>query len=254
MKVKDLLLVATISISLFSCGSGKSGNEGNEVVNTHEVTDSIGHKVGKGVAYAKIRIEEPDYISDICKKNFAMWLSTVLEMEKSSDKDAVHSLATTFTHMVSARHEKTMKESQKEFESLRIDEIYTSVDISKVYEDSEYITYIFNEDSFEGGPHGSHRYMGYTFKKSDLSLADLIKPEKVKEYRQAITDSLSVELGVKPSELMETLLIEDDCKQEGLVPLPAGGAYLLGDTLVFQYQQYEIAPYSYGLPCVKIRK
>ena len=251
--MKQFLIVAVAAITLLACGSGKRKEAADsEVVSTHEVSDSVGHKVGKGVAYATIRIDEPDYISEICKKNFAMWLSTVLEMEKASDKDAVHSLATTFTHLEAARYEKQMKENQAEFESLHIGELFTNVDIRKGYENDEYVTYILEENTYGGGPHGSHVYMGYTFKKIDLSLADLIQPEDVQKYRQAITDRLSDEMGIAPSELMETLLIEDDCKKEGLVPLPAGGAYLEHDSLVFQYQQYEIAPYSYGMPCVKL--
>ncbi len=252
MKVKDLLLTVIFSITVVSCGSDKKKAADSDLVETHEVTDSVGHKVGDAVAYAKIRIDEPDYISEICKKNFSMWLSTVLEMEKSSDKDAVHSLASTFTHVVAARHENSLKEMQTVMEEYHVDEFFTMVNISKSYESDEFITYIFDEESYEGGPHGSHINMGYTFKKSDLSLADLIKPEDVRKYRKAITDRLSGVLNIAPSSLMETLFIEDDCKKEGLVPLPAGGAFLEDDSLVFQYQQYEIVPYSYGLPCVKL--
>ena len=80
----------------------------------------------------------------------------------------------------------------------------------------------------------------------------MLDKSKTKAYREAITSQLAEQMNMSQEQLMDFLLIEDDCKKEGLVPLPANGAYLDGDTLVFQYQEYEIAPYSPGMPCARI--
>ena len=50
-------------------------------------------------------------------------------------------------------------------------------------------------------------------------------------------------------DLKECLILND---YEDKVPLPKNPPYLKGDTLMFVYQQYEIAAYAYGLPVAAI--
>ena len=63
-----------------------------------------------------------------------------------------------------------------------------------------------------------------------------------------VTEELGHTL-VDDPENLRGLLFEDAVDKSGKVKLPAHGAYLIDDTLVFQYQEYEIVP---GKPCVKI--
>ena len=234
MHIHKILIPAIAIIVCIACTTPKEPVEEFTKTNTEEVTDSMGHKLEGGMVYAKIAVDEPTGISDVCKKNFAMWLSTVLEIEKTSDKNAVHSLEKSFTQSMSSRLQKDFSENKDDSE------------------DTKHITFAVKQESYNGGVHGSHSYQGYTFDKTDFSLTDLLDKSKTKAYREAITSQLAEQMNMSQEQLMDFLLIEDDCKKEGLVPLPANGAYLDGDTLVFQYQEYEIAPYSSGMPCARI--
>ena len=86
-----------------------------------------------------------------------------------------------------------------------------------------------------------------------MSLADLISFDEIADYRRLITEELGKKLVRIPSKLFDLLIVDESCRSEGLVPLPANGAYLECDSLVFQYQEYEIAPYSAGMPCVRLK-
>lgn len=252
MHIHKILIPAIAIIVCIACTTPKEPVEEFTKTNTEEVTDSMGHKLEGGMVYAKITVDEPTGISDVCKKNFAMWLSTVLEIEKTSDKNAVHSLEKSFTQSMSSRLQKDFSENKDDFQRNGVNELYSITEVRKISEDTKHITFAVKQESYNGGVHGSHSYQGYTFDKTDFSLTDLLDKSKTKAYREAITSQLAEQMNMSQEQLMDFLLIEDDCKKEGLVPLPANGAYLDGDTLVFQYQEYEIAPYSSGMPCARI--
>ena len=241
-------------VGMMSCGGKKEEVKGPLAsdIRTELVSDSVGHKVGEGVAYATINIEAPVGITPLCKSNFAVWLSTVLDREMPSDSDPVKALERAWALTAAANNHRSYVNNQSELEHDGKTEVYTRVNIRKHYENSDYITYMMETNTYTGGIHGGHSKVGYTFNKTDMSLSDLISPDKVMEYRRAITEELGKKLVRNPSKLFDLLLVDESCRAQGLVPLPANGAYLEGDSLVFQYQEYEIAPYSAGMPCVKI--
>lgn len=250
----SIILAVLVAIWSQSCGSSSPKDDTSvTVVETKVVSDSAGYELEKGKVYAKIIIDEPTDVNNLCKNNFAMWISTVLEREKTSDKDAVHSLASAFIQTRAANLKNAFIEEQKFAESKQLKPFFTDVEIRKIYEDNTFITYLMEEETYSGGEHGMHLSVGYTFNKSDFSLSDLINPEDSDTYRQEITEELGRTLVDNPSNLMNLLQIDDKSKKEGLVPFPANGAYLENDSLVFKYQEYEITPYRYGIPCVKIK-
>lgn len=254
MNLKTILMAVLLAICSISCSSSSQKDDSHvTVVETKEVTDSAGYELDKGNVYAKIAIEEPCKVNDLCKNNFATWLSTVLEREKTSDKDAVRSLASAYIQTRAANLKNEFLEELKFVDNKQLESFFTEVEIRKIYEDNTFITYLMEEDTYSGGEHGMHLSVGYTFNKSDFSLSDLINPEDSDNYRKEITESLGNTLVSNPSKLMNILQIDDKSKKEGLVPLPANGAYLENDSLVFKYQEFEITPYKYGIPCVKIK-
>ena len=71
------------------------------------------------------------------------------------------------------------------------------------------------------------------------------------KIQQAITKELCKYFEVKNwNELKELLSLSDDLTE--VVPLPAAMPLIMGDSLVFDYQPYEIAPYAAGMPSAKI--
>jgi len=114
------------------------------------------------------------------------------------------------------------------------------------------ITFMKEDTIIGGDQNKSHLSVGYTFTKADFTLADLVDSADVDNYRRQITDYLGKTLVKHPNQLFDFLLIGEDCRSQGMVPLPANGAFLQDDSLVFIYQEYEIAPYKAGRPYVKL--
>ncbi len=253
MSIRFFIIAAVSAfLAACSCGGDDSKNVDFSKINTFVVSDSSGYEVGKGRAYAVINIAEPSGLSKLCKKNYAMWVSTVLQVDPTDDKNAVQSLATAFAQKEALRNQAYFIDNQNELEDRYISEIYTRVGIRKLYEDQQYITFMKEDTVVRGEVHKSHLAVGFTFNKEDFALADLLNTDDVKSYRKKITDQLQKSMGMSHDQLLDYLFLGDDCKKEGVVPLPANGPFLLADSLVFLYQEYEIAPYKAGMPCVKL--
>ena len=157
---------------LTNCGEKKTDEKLEQAsdIKTEVVSDSVGHKVGDGVAYATICIESPVGIPSLCLSNFAVWLSTVLEREMPSDSDPIKALERAWALTAAANNNRSYLNNRSDLEHDGVDEVYTRIDIRKQYENSDYITYMMETDTYTGGIHGGHSKVGYTFKKSDMSL------------------------------------------------------------------------------------
>ena len=246
------LSILSVFLAGCSCGGDDSKNADFSKINTFVVSDSSRYEVGKGSAYAVINIAEPSGLSELCKKNYAMWMSTVLQVEPTDDKNAIQSLATAFAQKEALRNQAYFIDNQNELEERYVREIFTRVGIRKLYEDKDYITFMKEDTVVRGEVHKAHLAVGFTFNKADFALAELLGKDDVKSYRKKITAQLEKSMGKTHEQLLDYLFLGDDCKKEGMVPLPANGPFLVDDSLVFLYQEYEIAPYKAGMPCVKL--
>jgi len=246
------LIYLSICLCGVSCGEKKEKSSEFPPVVTKTVSDSAGYEIdGHSKVYAKISIESPTGLDDLSMKNFSMWLSTVVERERSTDADAVSSLAKAFT-ATTAVNLKNKYDSMDKISKKKVNEMYVRVSVTKIYEDDDYVTYLFEEEEERGEGHPSRKSIGYTFNRIDFSLAELIKAGDEEKYGKAIAEELGNTLVSDPEKLMDVLLIDDKYKEKNIVPLPANGAYLVGDSLVFKYQEYEITSYNFGMPCVRI--
>lgn len=245
-------LLCALCLLLTACPGEQADEGGYFKINTFVVSDSNGYKVGKGVAYATVYIDDPSGLSELCKKNYAVWVSTILQVDPTDDKNAIKSLASAYTRTEALKNQAVFVNSQEELNTLLVREIFTKTGIRKVYEDKDFITFMKEDTVYKGDQNKFHLKVGYTFTKSDFTLAELLPVDSAATYRKAITEQLGKTLKKTPEQLLDYLLIEDDCRKEGLVPLPANGAFLEDDSLVFLYQEYEIAPYRAGILCVRL--
>ena len=246
------ILLCVACLELTACSGDKGPEGGFYKINTFVVSDSAGYKVGKGTAFATVFIDDPSGLSELCKKNYAMWVSTVLQVDPTSDKEAIKSLAAAYTRSEALKNQAAFINNKEELDAMLAREVYTKTGIRKIYEDKDYISFMKEDTVFRGDQSKANLSVGYTFTKTDFTLVDLVNPADVTEYRRQITEQLGKTLVKKPEQLLDYLLIEDDCRKQGMVPLPANGAFLQDDSLVFLYQEYEIAPYKAGRPCVKL--
>lgn len=246
------VLLSALCIALTACPGDKEPEGGFYKINTFVANDSAGYKVGKGTAFATVYIADPSGLSELCKKNYAMWLSTVLQVDPTSDKEAVKSLAAAYVRKEALKKQAEFINNREELEASLVREVFIRTGIRKIYEDKDYITFMKEDTIIGGDQNKSHLSVGYTFTKADFTLADLVDSADVDNYRRQITDHLGKTLVKHPSQLFDFLLIGEDCRSQGMVPLPANGAFLQDDSLVFIYQEYEIAPYKAGRPYVKL--
>ena len=121
----------------------------------------------------------------------------------------------------------------------------------KIYEDSKYVTYNTTIDLYFGGAHGSFGSFGSVISKSSgKALKQTVDSTMVKQLQPLIREGVIQYFNengfsdVNESNVFENLLLDGDSKE---IPLPAHAPIFTAQGVAFTYQQYEIAPYSYGL-------
>lgn len=99
-----------------------------------------------------------------------------------------------------------------------------------------------NHYEFTGGAHGNFFAMGYTF---DLNTGDLLTLDKIITQGSLLAISKICEKRIL--EIFEAESLSDAGMFEDYIDLTADqDFFLLSDALVFQFDPYEIAPYSMG--------
>ncbi|MBO4801565.1 MAG: DUF3298 domain-containing protein [Bacteroidaceae bacterium] len=129
-----------------------------------------------------------------------------------------------------------------------------------------YLTMSLGHEVYTGGAHGGYYAESVTFfrkdgRQLDWSFFDKEKrPELVellKKGLMAYFNDFEEDKVTTDSALFDHLLLFDDPdtpenELEYGLPLPATVPAVKGDNMLFIYQQYEIAAYALGLPCVSL--
>lgn len=120
----------------------------------------------------------------------------------------------------------------------------SDVEFMPLYESKHYTTLYHKGYEFWGGAHGSSVFFGQTFRKKDgrrigwevfhKDMNNLIRAG-LKQYFEVSTDE----------DLKDCLI---DIEYLELLPLPICPPLFTKEGIMFVYQQYEIAPYSAGMP------
>lgn len=118
-----------------------------------------------------------------------------------------------------------------------------------IAQNKKYITLSLSSYLYEGGAHGSTIIGQQTFRIEDgreLGWDSMFNMEKKHKVRELIKDGLMRYFAVKSGESLKDYLLIPE--QEYKIPFPVTPPVLLDDGVMFIYQQYEIAPYAFGLP------
>lgn len=126
--------------------------------------------------------------------------------------------------------------------------------IKKIEETEKYVVYLSQNYIFLGGAHGMVTGFGpMTFDlKTGKKITNFIDSKNLVKIQPLLREGLksyfaSNDKAITDKELKSRLLINSKT-----IPLPAYDAYPNEEGLVFTYQQYEIAPYSDGMPTFTI--
>ncbi len=127
----------------------------------------------------------------------------------------------------------------------------TEIQLSKIFENDQFVTYQYHNIGYSGGAHGWNLAYGQTFRKSDgrridysffqndkqFKLTQLVQQNIIKQYFEGDSSAFNNGLTLDPYETF---------------PLPVNPPYFTKDGVAFIYQQYEIAAYAIGMPSCDI--
>lgn len=115
-------------------------------------------------------------------------------------------------------------------------------DIKVVYDNSKIISFLNDYYWYGGGAHGDASQPGATFRVSDGMEFDSDMLPAFSAMKDKIKAGLAKYWNTSVANLNDYFFNSDS-----LAAYP-GSIYITGDGIVFQYDQYEIAPYSEGMP------
>lgn len=248
-----LCIFAAVLIALSSCaGKHSAGNSDFKTVNV-EKSDTL--RVGTCFAKAVVEGEYP--VADgVLSDSIVYWLASFTDIDTEVDdiRLSVSELpGKEYAEVVVTNY---LYDAETDFEAMPNEELQYELNMrfGMNYADKKFVTYFANIYKFYSGAHGCTDYVAQTFLAADghrLSASDIFadpdSPELIEIVCEALKDQYFAkkDQGKDPVDIAEILLV----KPENLT-LPSNPPYLVEDGVGLTYQQYEIAPYVYGLPSV----
>ncbi|MCM1451180.1 MAG: RsiV family protein [Clostridium sp.] len=203
---------------------------------------------GNMVSTVDIRVTAPDE-SSADYAAATKWIAARLGVDAAQANAPMQKLM----QEVGSAHVDSIKENLARLHAAGYDEIMPSEyswRIAPVYFTDQYVTYTDTAYAYEGGAHGITLFDAATFTLADGKHwgYDMFNPQKLDDLRLMVINALATQyFGVDNVDEMAPRLLES----VESVTLPSCPPYLTADGVAFTYQQYEIAPYSEGMPsCV----
>lgn len=260
MKMRKLtLLPAVIAVSaavaLFSTSCGNPS--------THKfTTDSISFNdsafVGLSRAYCSMNVDYPVTGNRPLIDSVSLWIGRQLAMAPNFTSDSTdipdYSRITDGSQLLRTAGTFLLAETKIDMEEYARDSITVNFefnwDIRPLCDSTRFVTYASSTYFYLGGAHGSSGFAPATFDKASGHIFgwDIIVPDSLPALQKLVKARLLTEFFNAPSynDIRDALLVNPDT-----LPLPATPPCFLTDGVDFTYMQYEIAPYSTGMPsCV----
>ncbi len=259
---KSILLPMLMAIALASCTEKKSSSKPVDTFATENITfDRFGIASSDTKCIVRLDVDFPTGLTAL-DSTVRNWIfSTMNENSGVIDTMLTHKPSTNLTDgktVIDLIGFNLISISVDEFEDVQHDfyeqlpgyEYFYSY--KNAYGNDSIITYKASLYTYLGGAHGSQIDFGASFDRQDArrltwndlfvpgykdKLIPLIKKGLMSQYFQVDTEA----------ELADQLLVNLN-----EFPLPAYDPCLVADGVEFTYQQYEIAPYSAGLPSCTI--
>ena len=209
------------------------------------VADSIAINGKSGVV--KITADFPESGNFFVVNNIREWISEQMGGSYTGNIDNGQKMLEHYRSMTMADFKENIIPDLPDLEDM-----YAIKDLkfSKLYETDKIVTYICTQEGYTGGAHGWFLSEGQTFRKSDgrrLDL-DLFREESKRELAELVKDNIMIQYFEADKNQSGNLLFEE---AEDFFPLPLSAPYFTDKGVTFTYQQYEVAPYAFGLPtCV----
>ena len=262
--MRHFCMIMMIAAVFCACGQRVPQTEGKETTDSTATAvsqDSLMADVGNAVTVETVQVEKRDSTAEV---------SLLVHWPVSGDKILVDSLRKHICWLLDGEFDgpkdfQTYGESL--FESLSADwhDVYDEMrpedrlgafskfhDITTLAETDSYITYFYRTHEYGGGAHGFTTEVGFTFRKSDGRqvplLANTDLPNLSAPIKEGVRRHFSGDAGhLLSDEALLEYLFAEEVSSLNHIPLPGNPPYLSNAGVVFNYTQYEIAPYSSGI-------
>lgn len=186
---------------------------------------------------------------DVLVQALTQWVCKNLGYEAYSPGDGPESVVLTLVQ----NGIRSLKEEAEDFEGDWTMEFEEEMTISRIFENDDFVTLDCTMSGYTGGAHGYNMQKCATFRKADGKEMgwDLVGNMTKAQIDRALKDGLQEYADVSSDiDLVDALFMEP-ADFENDFPLPAVAPFLTSEGVEVIYQQYEIAPYSFGMPaCV----
>ena len=252
--MKKIMFFAAAIMFLAACsnvkGDGKNANNGT--VEKDSVSDSVTFREGKQDITAQVKIVFP-VGNEALEKSVKEFIKESVGANDSVDLKDVRAMA---HYYVETKSKKLKGEAEYEGTDSVGPALYSSLEIGIMYENDQIITMSVKENIYLGGPHGAYTEKGVTFNKADGKVIgmNILAQDKLGDVKKAVNDELvNVFKSIMGKDYKEAeSMLKDENGKEKLAELPNSGLFIQNDSVVFIYQQYEVGPYYFGTPTVKI--
>ena len=209
--------------------------------------DSLTEKLGSVTCEVSVEVDFPESGNPLLVNSIREWIFDQMAGNDSCDLNSMPDIIRMHNQETMAElKEMAIGDADRKEEMTYLDELA----IRKTFENDRFVTFMLTDYCYMGGAHGSTRTIGATFRKTDGKLLDKgmlqDRGNKIDSVRTLIGKSLESYFEVNNWKDLKDQLIIDE--YETAVPLPVSAPFIDRDSMVFLYQQYEIAPYAAGLP------
>ena len=251
-----IFMAGALALSFTGCGNSTKSDKAAEAFKT----DSVGFvdtlRVDSCVASCSLSVDYPVEGNPVLVSNVRDWMADQMSYSSivpEENRKVFRGVADgkVFLDSVGGYLLGQAKTDFEEFVKEGFISNYEYIwNIGEEYRTDTYVTFGASSYVYLGGAHGGSSFVGAVFAldsgkqygwnmfqpDSLSSLVPMIKERLMKDYFEVSA----------VAEFKDDLLVNPDT-----LPLPATAPYFLADGVHFIYQQYEIAPYSEGMPgCV----
>lgn len=160
---------------------------------------------------------------DPLSREVKSWIKESLPFKEELKKDTISSYGEEYERYISTFLDDAISPS-------------LDIQVKEIRETKKYVTFTCRYDYYLGGSHGTHVFLGLTFRKSDGK-----RMENLLEEGDRLTGLLK--RYIHPD---EGIYWEEKVNPER-ISLPDCPPFLTEEGLCFCYQEYEIAPYMLGM-------
>ncbi len=235
-----------LAFGLASCHpKGKAGSDQDGAIKTEDIT----WEENPSAEGCKLVAAYPSDSSGAAAQNIREWINEQLGGTYAGSLDDGKKL---LEYYGTERADQVKREIAEIGKNTALDSSVYYVQFKRAFETGKFITYTAETYEYSGGAHGSESLTGGVFRKTDGRRFgwDMFTASGKEKLRGMIKDGLKRKyFKANSDEEFYAMLLEENARYT--FPLPETEPICGAHGVQFIYQQYEIAPYSAGLPtCV----